>query len=66
MVQTWLDMIEVNMLDWDRSKRIAGHDMRRLLSEVERLRKVIQACDTATELDKIRAIIHADRQTHSY
>jgi hypothetical protein len=66
MDPTWLELVEIHLLDWDRSRRVAGDDMRRLINEVNRLREVIQDCDSAKDLKRVKSIIRVDRASHKY
>ena len=63
---SWLDLVELHVMDWDRAKRVAADDVHRLLGEVERLRNVLVACEGAPDLQRIQSLIRADRKAHKY
>lgn len=66
MVTDWLDMVEVNLLDWNRHKSLAERDMRRMINEVRRMRAVIQVCAGTEDLARVKQIIRAERGAHGY
>jgi hypothetical protein len=66
MIKDWIDLVEIHEMDWNRAKEVAGHDMRRLIREVRRLREVILACDMAEDLEKVKQLISSDRAGNNY
>ena len=64
MIKNWIDLVEINEMDWNRAKEVAG--LRRLIREVRRLREVILACDAAEDLERVKQLISSDRAGNGY